>query len=72
MRTNIELDDDLVTQAFRLTKAKSKRELVHLALKELVENRQRKNVLDLVGKVQIDPEYDYKILREDRNDDVSG
>ena len=72
MRTNIELDDDLMTQAFRLTKAKSKRELVHLALKELVENRQRKNVLDLVGKVQIDPEYDYKALREHRNDDVSG
>ena len=72
MRTNIELDDDLVTQAFRLTRAKSKRELVHLALKELVENRQRKNILDLVGKVQIDPEYDYKTLRKDRNDDVSG
>ena len=71
MRTNIELDDDLVTQAFRLTSAKSKRELVHLALKELVENRQRKNVLDLVGKVQIDPEYDYKALREDRHNDVS-
>lgn len=72
MRTNIELDDDLIAQASRLTQVRSKRELVHLALKEFVENHQRKDVLELVGKVQIDPGYDHKPLREDSDDDVPG
>ena len=68
MRTNIELDDQLIAQGLRLSNVKTKRELVHLALKEFVENRQRKNILDLVGEVEIDPEYDYKTLRNDSAD----
>ncbi|MDN5849750.1 MAG: type II toxin-antitoxin system VapB family antitoxin [Nitrococcus sp.] len=70
MRTNIVLDDDLIAQALRLSKARSKRELVHLALKEFVENHQRKEVLELVGKVRIDPDYNHKRLRQDQDNDV--
>jgi len=36
-RTNIELDDELVTRALRLTGARSKREVVDIALRRLVE-----------------------------------
>lgn len=36
-RTNIYLQDDLVRKAMKLTGAKSKREVVHLALERLVE-----------------------------------
>ena len=36
-RTNIELDDDLVEQAMRLTGARTKREVVDIALRRLVE-----------------------------------
>ena len=36
-RTNIELDDALVKQAFRLTGARTKREVVDIALRRLVE-----------------------------------
>lgn len=36
-RTNIEIDDALVAQAMRLTGAKSKREVVDLALRRLVD-----------------------------------
>ena len=36
-RTNIELDDQLVTKALRLTGARSKREVVDIALRRLVE-----------------------------------
>ena len=36
-RTNIELDDQLVEQAMRLTGAKTKREVVDIALRRLVE-----------------------------------
>ena len=36
-RTNIVLDDGLVDRAMKITGAKSKREVVHLALQRLVE-----------------------------------
>ena len=36
-RTNIELDDALVKAAFRLTGARTKREVVDIALRRLVE-----------------------------------
>ena len=42
MRTNIVLDDDLVEQAFALTGVRTKRELVHLALSELVRQRKKR------------------------------
>lgn len=34
--TNIDLDEALVTEAMRLTKTKSKKEVVHLGLRELI------------------------------------
>lgn len=36
-RTNIELDDELIDKAMRLTGARTKREVVDLALRQLVE-----------------------------------
>jgi Arc/MetJ family transcription regulator len=36
-RTNIELDDALVKEAFRLTGARTKREVVDIALRRLVD-----------------------------------
>ena len=65
MRTNIVLDDDLVSAGLKLTGAKTKRELVNLALRELVQQRRRKDLMDLYGKGGIDPDYDYKKLREE-------
>lgn len=64
MRTNIVLDDRLVEEAVKISKAKSKREVVHLALKEFVENRKRLNLADLRGKVRFNEDYDYKKMRE--------
>ena len=43
---------------------KFKKELIHLALKEFVENRRRLNLLDLEGKIEFAEDYDYKKLRE--------
>jgi Arc/MetJ family transcription regulator len=66
MRTNIDLDNGLVAEAFQYTGAKTKKELIHLALKELVENRKRLNLLDLAGKIKFAEGYDHKALREGR------
>jgi Arc/MetJ family transcription regulator len=64
MRTDIVLDDELVEEAFRHSNAKTKRELVDLALREFVANRKRKDVRELRGKITFHPGYDYKKLRE--------
>lgn len=64
MRTNIVLDDELIEEAVKLSKAKTKKEAVNLALKEFVENRKRLNLLDLKGKIQFAQDYDYKKMRE--------
>jgi Arc/MetJ family transcription regulator len=64
MRTNIVLDDALVDRAMELTGARTKREVVHRALSDLVERRTRKNLLDLAGEVDFAPDFDHKALRE--------
>jgi Arc/MetJ family transcription regulator len=64
MRTNIVLDDELVEEAFRHSNAKTKRELVDMALREFVENHRRKDMRELRGKISFHPGYDYKKLRE--------
>lgn len=64
MRTNIELDDELVQTAFRYANVRSKKELVHLALQEFVESHRRKDLRELRGIGGIAPDYDYKALRE--------
>ncbi|MFZ5875101.1 MAG: type II toxin-antitoxin system VapB family antitoxin [Nitrospirota bacterium] len=50
-RTNIDLDDRLVAEGLKLTRTKTKRELVELALRELVVKKRRKRLLALAGKV---------------------
>lgn len=64
MRTNIVLDDELVAEASRLSGIKTMKELVHEALRVFVAAKRRKSLLDLSGKIQLAPGYDYKSLRE--------
>lgn len=72
MRTNIVLDDELVGEAFRYTGVQTKRELVELALRELVENRRRMDVRELRGEVRLEAGYDHKALREGRESGEGG
>ena len=65
MRTNIVLDDELMDEAFKRSWAKTKKELIHEALKEYVENRKKMDLRDLKGKIDFHDDYDYKKLRVD-------
>jgi Arc/MetJ family transcription regulator len=51
MRTNIEIDDEVMREARRLTGVKTKREIVDLALRELVSRHRRLGILELRGRV---------------------
>ena len=63
MRTNIVIDDRLMEEALKLSRYKTKRELVHKALEEFIQNRKRRDLRELKGKVHFDEKYDYKELR---------
>ena len=69
MRTNIVLDDNLVEEAFRLTDARTKRELIQLALEELIRVRRKRNLADLAGMIQLRDDFDHKAMRDVRPDD---
>lgn len=64
MRTNIDIDDTLIREAFKYSGAKTKKELIHQALKEFVENRRRRNLLELEGKIEFVKGYSHKAMRE--------
>lgn len=66
MRTNIVLDDNLMKAAMEASGLKTKKEVVEKALIEFVERHTRKNLKDLMGKIQFADGYDYKALREGR------
>ena len=66
MRTNIVLDERLMEEAFKVSQAKTKKELVHQALKEFIENRKRLNLLELFGKIKFKDSFDYKKMREEK------
>ena len=51
MRTNIELDDTLVSQALKLSKLKTKREVVQEALKNYISSMKKRELLQLKGRV---------------------
>jgi len=63
-RTNIELDEKLVKQAMKLFGKKTKKELVHFALNELIRRERAKGILSLEGKVKW--EGDLREMRKGR------
>ena len=63
MRTNIVLNDELVTEAQALSQIKTKRELIEVALREFVANRKRMDLRELKGVNELRTDYDYKSTR---------
>lgn len=66
MATNLALDDKLIEEARRLGGHRTKRAAVNEALEEYVARRKRRKVLDLFGRLDWDPRYDYKAQRRRR------
>jgi len=52
MRTNVEINDDLINEAQRLTGLKTKRAVVEEGLKTLVRVKRQMKILELAGKVE--------------------
>jgi Arc/MetJ family transcription regulator len=51
MRTNIEIDDELIREALRVSGLKTKRAVVEAGLRMLLRLKGQEDILNLVGKV---------------------
>jgi Arc/MetJ family transcription regulator len=58
MRTNVEIDDELITEAIRLSGLKTKRATVEEGLRLLIRLKKQQDMLHLAGKVQWDGNLD--------------
>jgi Arc/MetJ family transcription regulator len=64
MRTTLDLPDDLLSEAMRLSKVKTKTGAVVLSLQELINRRKIERLRKLKGKLDLD--IDLESLRRDR------
>jgi Arc/MetJ family transcription regulator len=54
MRTTMEIDDKLLNQALALTKAKTKKELIHRSLEALIRQQRIERLQGKLGRFPLD------------------
>jgi len=60
MATNLAISQELLLEALEVSGLKTKKDTVNLALKEFIDRRKQLKILKLFGKMDPDPDYDYK------------
>ena len=60
MSTNLAIEPELLQKALEVSGLKTKKDTVNLALKELINRHKQLEIIDLFGKMDPDPDYDYK------------
>lgn len=66
MATNLKIDENLLEEALKLGRFRTKKEAVNEALAEFVQHRKQLSILDWEGKVEFFEDYDHKKLRKAR------
>ena len=60
MATNLAIDQELLAEALEIGKLPTKKATVNAALLEFIQRRKQLKILELFGKIEYDPDYDYK------------
>lgn len=68
MRTNIDINEELLEEAFSVSQVRSKKDLIHDALREYVRLKKRKDLTELAGTIEFHKDFNHKELRRTRND----
>ena len=63
MCTNIELDNELVTEALKFSNARNRRQLIHEALLAFISERGGMDLRKLKSSGGIATDYDFKAMR---------
>jgi len=66
MATNLSIDPRLIDEALAVSGERTKKAAVTRALEEFIARRHQRRLLDLMGKLEWDPGYDYKTERTRR------
>ena len=66
MATNLAIDDKLIEEARVIGRHRTKKAVVTEALQEYIQRRKQLQMLNLLGKIDYDPGYDYKRQRKRR------
>lgn len=57
MRTTLNLDDDLIRELMKATRAKTKTEAIHQAISDLIRRRKLDKLKSLSGKIRINLDW---------------
>jgi Arc/MetJ family transcription regulator len=60
MATNLAIEQELLEKALEVSGFKTKKDTVNLALQEFINRHKQLEILNLFGKMDPDPKYDYK------------
>jgi hypothetical protein len=63
MATNLSIDPRLIEHALAVSGERTKKAAVTKALQEFIARRKQKRLLDLMGKLEWNDEFDYKAER---------
>ncbi len=66
MATNLALDPDLINRAVKVSGEKTKKAAVTRALEEFISRRSQARLVELMGKLEWDESFDYKLERTRR------
>jgi Arc/MetJ family transcription regulator len=66
VRTNIAINDDLLEEAFSVSSSKTKKDLIHEALRELIRIRKTEDLTELAGQIEFHKGFNHKKLRKTR------
>ncbi len=63
MATNLAIDAELLGEAQKVGGHRTKKDTVNEALREYIQRRRQAKLIDIFGKIDFDPSYDYKRQR---------
>jgi len=63
LRTNIVTDDTLLQEAFSVSNARTKKDLIHEVLREFIRLKKRKDLTELAGSIEFYKGFNQKKLR---------
>lgn len=66
MRTNVVINDELIEEAFSVSSARTKKDLIDEALREFIRIRKIRDLGELAGKIQFHKGFNHKKLRKTR------
>ena len=68
MRTTLMINENLLSEAMKISGAKSKKETVEKALAELIKKKKRAKLLEMEGKISLS--FNLQEFLENRREDV--